>query len=47
MRGHLSYAKSEDLRSVSTDRLRSRLGSVSLATLDAISKAIRIILELP
>jgi mRNA interferase MazF len=41
-----SFAKCEDVRSVSRDRLGRRLGSVSRATLAAVEERLRILLEL-
>jgi mRNA interferase MazF len=43
---HTSYAKTEDIRSVSTKRLVRRLGSVSVERLNAVEHALRLILGL-
>lgn len=41
-----SFVKPEDVRSVSTERLRRRLGSVSSETLREVEARLRILLEL-
>jgi mRNA interferase MazF len=41
-----SWAKTEDVRSISVERLSSRLGSVSLQTMDAIEDRLRVLLGL-
>ena len=41
-----SYVEPEDIRSVSTDRLRERRGKVSAATLAAVERRLRVLLEL-
>lgn len=41
-----SFAKPEDIRSLSTNRLQARLGQVSPATLTAIEDGLRIVLKL-
>lgn len=41
-----SYAKPEDIRSISSDRLRERWGSVSRGTLITVELRLRILLEL-
>ena len=41
-----SFAKTEDIRSVSTERLIKRWGEVSPATLAAVEDRLRILLEL-
>jgi mRNA interferase MazF len=41
-----SYAKTEDVRSVSKERLTKRYGSVSTATMAAVSDRLRILLDL-
>jgi len=41
-----SYAKCEDVRSISTSRLKKRLGSVSIQTIDSIEDRLRILLGL-
>jgi mRNA interferase MazF len=43
---HVSYAKTEDLRSVSTDRVMTRLGRASPAVMFETSRAMRYLLEL-
>jgi len=40
-----SYAKSEDVKSISSDRLARRLGRVSPSDLDEIDRSVRLILE--
>ena len=42
----ISYIKCEDLRSMSTERLIKRLGSVSIQTMTAIESRVRVILGL-
>ncbi len=41
-----SFVKCEDVRSIARDRLSSRLGSVTPATLDLVADRLRILLEL-
>jgi mRNA interferase MazF len=41
-----SFAKPEDVRSISTDRLEARWGAVSPRTLAAVEKSLRVLLEL-
>lgn len=41
-----SYAKCEDVRSISTSRLVRRLGKVSAATIDSVEDRLRILLGL-
>ena len=41
-----SFVKPEDIRSVSTDRLRQRRGEVSASTLAAVERRLRVLLEL-
>jgi mRNA interferase MazF len=41
-----SYAKTEDVRSISKERLIKRLGSVSMGTMAMVSDRIRILLDL-
>lgn len=42
----VSYAKCEDVRSISTSRLEHRLGKVTPATIDAVEDRLRILLGL-
>ena len=41
-----SYAKSEDIKSISTERLVRRLGRVQSASLDQVGRALALLLEL-
>jgi mRNA interferase MazF len=41
-----SYAKAEDIKSVSTDRLARRLGRAPSTSLDQIGRALALLLEL-
>jgi len=41
-----SFIKCEDIRSISKERLLSRIGAVSLATIEAVEDRIRILLNL-
>jgi len=41
-----SFIKCEDIRSISKDRLLSRIGTVSTATVEAVEDRIRILLNL-
>ncbi len=41
-----SFIKPEDLRSISTERLERRLGTVSSATMEAVETRLRVLLEL-
>ena len=41
-----SYAKSEDIKSISTERLVRRLGRAQSASLDQIGRALALLLEL-
>ena len=41
-----SYAKCEDVRSISTTRLKRKLGKVSSGTIDAVEDRLRILLGL-
>lgn len=43
---HVSYAKTEDLRMVSTDRVVTRLGRASPAVMFETSRAVRYLFEL-
>lgn len=43
---HVSYAKGEDVKSVSIQRLRDRLGDVPAERLDAVEQVLRILLHL-
>jgi mRNA interferase MazF len=43
---HPSFAMTEQLRTVSVDRLQRRLGRVEVATIDAVMKRIRWFLDL-
>jgi mRNA interferase MazF len=43
---HTSYIKCEDLRSISTDRLVRRFGTLSADTLGSVAKTIQILLDL-
>ena len=45
VRAH-SFVKCEDVRSVATERLRSRLGAVSPQTMEAVEDRLRILLGL-
>jgi mRNA interferase MazF len=42
----LSYAKTEDVKSISTDRLVRRLGRAAPAAVDQIGRALALLLEL-
>ena len=41
-----SYAKAEDVKSISERRFVSRLGAVDVAVMDAVGRALRFLLEL-
>lgn len=43
---HTSYARCDQLRTVSTERLASRLGMIGPASLRSIEQALRFVLEL-
>lgn len=42
----VSFAKCEDVRSVSADRLMRRMGKVSQGTMDKIEEGLRVLLDL-
>ena len=44
--GRESWAKVDDVKSVSTDRLEEQLGEIHRATLDRVEEALRLVLEL-
>jgi mRNA interferase MazF len=43
---HVSFAKCEDVRSVSADRLKRRMGKVTASTMAQVEEGLRVLLDL-
>jgi mRNA interferase MazF len=41
-----SYAKCEDVRSVSKDRLKNRMGKINVSTMEKVKDSLRILMDL-